>query len=306
MQDVLPLGTSVAVHVALVVAGLLIYRTVSQLAETAAPVPVATLAARESTAITRVTLPGGSGQPMAADLAMTPPLGDPAASPFSTAATVASPSAATLFAGHNPAAGAPHGSPFGTATGNAFGIPNGTGTGTGGNGPFPMPASADPRRVVFVCDASGSMLPVFARLKVELNKAIAGLDETDTFNVIFFSDGAPTTAFAEPTFASAANRQRAADFIADAVAAGGTQPIPALRKAMAERPNLVLILTDGFDQVASYDDVAAAVKAGNRDGAATVNCTLLQSGEDPQLTAVLKRIAAENHGSMTVVQKDEF
>lgn len=309
VQDVLPLGTSVALHLAVIVVGLLIYRTIRELAKPPVPAaPPISLLGSGPSPLAMPGFPGNPGPPTLADLASVSAGQVTAESAFATAAPS---SAVPSFTGPNAAAGASHGNPFAPAkgtTGAPWGVPSGNGVGTvgGGTGPFALPPAARPRRVVFLCDASGSMLPVFARLKVELNAAVNRLDVSDTFNVIFFADGTPTAAFAEAMPATEQNKGRAADAIADAVCAGGTQPIPAIRRGLAERPDVLLILTDGFDQVSDFDAVAAAVRDANRDGVAVVNCTLLQSGDDPRLVAVLRRIASENRGTVTTIAKDEF
>ncbi len=66
---------------------------------------------------------------------------------------------------------------FGAPGGGAIG-PHGPVFGNGGNA----------RQIVFVCDASGSMLNKMATLKSELQKAVAGLKVVQSFNIIFFQD----------------------------------------------------------------------------------------------------------------------
>jgi hypothetical protein len=165
------------------------------------------------------------------------------------------------------------------------------------------------QRVIFLCDASGSMLSVFGALKTQLKQSINSLDVTQgqQFNVIFFGDGQPMPLFADGVhIANADNKKLAMDFVDAAICAGGTLPLPAIGMAMREKPDLVFVLTDGFDQIASFDDVINAFKQGNSDGKMHINTIFLQADEDPRLEAVLKQISIDGHGEFTKILKSEL
>ena len=66
---------------------------------------------------------------------------------------------------------------FGTPGGGGIG-PKGPVFGNGGNA----------REIVFLCDATGSMLNKMATLKDELNKAVVGLRPIQSFDIIFYQD----------------------------------------------------------------------------------------------------------------------
>ena len=67
-----------------------------------------------------------------------------------------------------------------------FGPPGG-GMGIGLQAPF-IGISGNAKRVVYICDASGSMLDKFDVLQNELRKSVDVLNPIQSFNIIFFRD----------------------------------------------------------------------------------------------------------------------
>jgi hypothetical protein len=166
------------------------------------------------------------------------------------------------------------------------------------------------RRIVFLCDSSGSMLGVFGSLKQKLKNSITnGLaaDSGQEFNIIFFSDDNCFPLFKDGArIATDENKKLAFDFIDNAVSTGGTQPLPAIKFAMAEKPDLLFVLTDGFDQISNFDDVVKAFHDGNKDKKMQINCIFLESDSDPQLEKVLQQIANDGHGKYSKVRKQDM
>ncbi|MFZ5538256.1 MAG: VIT and vWA domain-containing protein [Pseudomonadota bacterium] len=108
-----------------------------------------------------------------------------------------------------------------------------------------------PREYVFVVDVSGSMhgFPL-AVAKTLLRNLIGGLRPSDTFNVIPFAGGhsllAPASLPATPD-----NIRRAIRFIDGQTGGGGTELLPALRRALAlpadtGRARTFVVVTDGY------------------------------------------------------------
>ncbi|MEW5880979.1 MAG: VIT domain-containing protein [Pseudomonadota bacterium] len=108
-----------------------------------------------------------------------------------------------------------------------------------------------PREYVFVVDVSGSMhgFPL-AVAKTLLRNLIGGLRPSDTFNVIPFAGGhsllAPASLPATPD-----NIRRAIRFIDGQTGGGGTELLPALRRALAlpadtGRARTFVVITDGY------------------------------------------------------------
>lgn len=108
-----------------------------------------------------------------------------------------------------------------------------------------------PREYVFVVDVSGSMhgFPL-ATAKTLLRKLIGGLRPSDTFNVIPFAGGHSLLAPASLP-ATADNIRRAIRFIDGQTGGGGTELLPALRRALAMpadtgRARTFVVVTDGY------------------------------------------------------------
>ena len=308
VADVLPLATSLFVHVGVIAAGLAVYRVVA----TAVPD-----AAREQVIVPAMDFASRTPNPGLRHVG--PPV-DPAAdarqallktdSKAGFAASMATAAPAMPFAVGS-ASATPRG--FGPTTNGGPTAPWGPPVNGGGGGAFlniPI-CGANANDVVFLCDASGSMVSVFGQLKQELKRSISqmSVDENGAmkFNVIFFSDGVPTALFADgPHIATPAAKAAATAFIDDQISAGGTNPTPAIRLAMAQHADLVFVLTDGFDQVADLNGVVAEFARGNPAGRTHVNCIYLQSGDDPKLVAALKRIADVGHGQFKAILKRDM
>jgi Ca-activated chloride channel family protein len=108
-----------------------------------------------------------------------------------------------------------------------------------------------PRDYVFIVDVSGSMagFPIDTARGL-IDKLLASLRPTDTFNVVFFAGDSSVLA-PEPLPATPENLQQAATMLQDIEGRGGTELLPALERALAmpiadgTSRSLVLI-TDGY------------------------------------------------------------
>jgi Ca-activated chloride channel family protein len=123
---------------------------------------------------------------------------------------------------------------------------------------FVTPPSAEqaaqkplPREVVFVIDNSGSMGGTsIVQAKASLSYALARLQPTDRFNVIRFDDTMDVL-FPASMPADAAHVGEATSFVSALQARGGTEMVPAMRAALADKlgdtgmVRQVVFLTDG-------------------------------------------------------------
>jgi hypothetical protein len=92
----------------------------------------------------------------------------------------------------------------------------------------------DATRIVFVCDASGSMLNKMANLKDQLQKAIAALGPSTAFNIIFFQDENCVTLDKERlTAATPEAKRNAYKFLDDVTTSGTTDPLPGIQESSA-------------------------------------------------------------------------
>ncbi len=115
-------------------------------------------------------------------------------------------------------------------------------------------ATIPPRDYIFVVDISGSMhgFPLETS-KTLLRDLVGGLRPSDTFNVLLFA-GDSSVLSETPLAATPANLQRALALIDGQSGGGGTELIPALRRALAlpRGENIsrsIVIATDGFVSV---------------------------------------------------------
>ena len=138
---------------------------------------------------------------------------------------------------------------FGTPDGGALG-PTSPMFGRGGN----------VRRIVYVCDATGTMLSKFAGLRQELANAVNALKPLQSFNVIFFYDNGKVGTINPDALvpASADNKRKTFSFMENFTTGGTTDPIPALRAAFKQQPELIYFLSDGeFNNISSYKDATS-------------------------------------------------
>ena len=107
------------------------------------------------------------------------------------------------------------------------------------------------RETIFIIDTSGSMGGASIRqARQALDMAIRRLKPQDSFNVIAFNSSTDSL-FSSPRNATHENRREALDFVNDLEAGGGTEMLPALKKAMRMQNHdksaiqQVIFITDG-------------------------------------------------------------
>ena len=151
-----------------------------------------------------------------------------------------------------------------------FGVPGGGGgiglksrfLGTGGNA----------RKIVFVCDASGSMLSVFDDLKLRLRESIEKLRPIQSFNVMFFQE--TTVAAVDRNvlmMATPDNKRKAFEFMDKMYVRSSTNPIPALEMAFQQKPELIYLLTDGDFEGPGNEAVVKYCQERTKDGKTKIN-----------------------------------
>ncbi|WP_339409513.1 VIT and vWA domain-containing protein [Pseudomonas sp. EA_35y_Pfl2_R5] len=111
-----------------------------------------------------------------------------------------------------------------------------------------------PREYIFVVDISGSMhgFPLDTAKRL-LKNLLGRLRPVDSFNVLLFS-GSSSMLADESQAATPANIETALDMLDTTMGSGGTELLPALRKALAvpsdpERARSFVVVTDGFVSV---------------------------------------------------------
>jgi len=320
VQNVLPLATSLALHLSLIVIGFATYKTVQKVVQVVKEqiiIPESTMA--DNGPPGGIQHPGLGADPTrdaAQDLVkdasqdagwatkatdeLNQTLAGGAASDADSSLISIGANASTGGKGNGIGGGGADGgqlAPFGVPGGGAGMGPKSNFAGTGGNA----------HQIMYFCDASGSMLSVFTQLKLELKRSIDALKPVQSFNVVFYRDDQYYALSKDGlVMASPDNKRKAYEFIDSQVSTGSTQPIPAIKFALSQKPQLMYLLTDGFDQIANFDDVINTFKNGNTEKKIHVNCIFLKSNDDPNLERVLRQIATENGGLMKIIAKSEF
>jgi hypothetical protein len=122
-----------------------------------------------------------------------------------------------------------------------------------GDGPFDLslPAPRDeaqhPRRVVYLIDASGSLVDTFPFIIEQVTDSVSTLPTGSMFTVIFFRNGQVIEqrplGLKEVTEDT---RQAAVAWMQTVHAAGRTSPVPAIERALSYRPDDVILLADNI------------------------------------------------------------
>jgi hypothetical protein len=320
VQNFLPLGTSIVIHIVIIVIGVMLvvpqvkYREVSQEQYI---VPEAAMI--ENAPVGGIPNPGLGGDPNRAaaqekfdsnasdGFAQKPSetlqqslMGGGVADNAASNAIAVGPN---IGFGKGAGAGSGIGEMVGSGEGGGALAPFGVAGGGGGAGPKSpfMGISGNATRVAYVCDASGSMIEKMSPLKNELKKAIDVLKPIQGFSVIFFADPdeKPKALASTMLMASPDNKRRAYDFLENVTAAGATDPIPGLELALKGKPQLIYLLTDG-----DFPDNDAVLKRlrelNSGPHPAKINTIAFVNGRDKQadqsFEKVLQQIAKENGG----------
>jgi len=188
-----------------------------------------------------------------------------------------------------------------------FGVPGG---GAGSLGPKVsfIGVGGNARKIVYLVDASGSMIDARERLKAALASSIDKLVPIQEFNIVIFSDGDMVLhQKGSLVRATTGNKRNAFTWIEEKyVVSGSTEPLGAIRAAFALEPELIYVLTDGFDQIASFDDVKNEFVKQNRGKKVRVNTLLIRSRSDPELERVMQEIADSNGGVYKAIERNDF
>jgi hypothetical protein len=174
--------------------------------------------------------------------------------------------------------------------------------GGGGNVEFFIPGGPI-GRVVFVCDASGSMLDKFDALRLQLRKAVDRLKSGQAFDIFFFAGDRCLALDPQLLLAVPQAKRKAFEFL-DGVAPHGTSdPIPALKAAFATGPQLIYLLTDG--DFPNNSEVLNTLRKLNKDRKVKINSiAFMDRGEAYE--KLLQRIADENGGTFKFVAEQEL
>jgi hypothetical protein len=202
----------------------------------------------------------------------------------------------------------------GAGEGGGAGLSGGFGEGTGIGNASIWDLRIAGNRFAYVIDFSGSIVVVVDELKRELKRSIGQLEGRQTFNVILFysTSAGSRERFATESFAPAlqpANveaKRKLFEWLDRKAPMGSTDPLPAMKRALALNPQAVFFFSDGY-----FDDkVVDEIAKGNRNVQAQIHCVvfdeiLLQNVAGiPQMSdgaRRLKRIADASGGKFKIV-----
>lgn len=166
---------------------------------------------------------------------------------------------------------------------------------------FPAVPGPPPRSIVFVVDASGSIIDLFRFITNELSRSIRNLSVKQKFTVIFFQRGeAIELSPYGLKRATDTSKRSAVDWLsADNVVPGGaSNPLAAMRRALGYKPDVIYLLSDNITGVGtSAFELDSArlrrfIKDLNRSKARICTTQFVYADE----TGTMRRIAGENNG----------
>ena len=161
------------------------------------------------------------------------------------------------------------------------------------------------RRIVYVVDASGSMIGAFPVVLTELRKSIDNLTEAQSFSIVFFQrdEAVETPPNGRLIQATLENKETTAAWIHDNITPSGrSSPMNALEKAMALKPEVIYLLSSNITGSGRYEIDTEALMAGletlnpveaDRRRKTIINCVQFLD-EDP--LGALKMIARRHGG----------
>jgi hypothetical protein len=159
------------------------------------------------------------------------------------------------------------------------------------------------RKVVFVCDGTGTMINKMPALRAELARTINGLGSgVQSYRILFFTDGGRVltedgSGRDQLIFSSARNRQATLAWLDTVVPAGPTDLLPAVEAAVALKPDVIYLLWDGeFNSLVSYEDVDNRVVRLAARSPRTRVTTILFDTIDPEARKVMEEISRQTNG----------
>lgn len=267
--------------------------------------------------------------PGEADLVMTPPEAAPAIEPARFSETG---SLAELARLANPAANDSGGFGIGDSGrsgilglgggageggGGGLGSGFGAGTGVGRAGVWNLAAAG--RTFAYVVDFSGSITAAADDLKRELKRSVGNLQPAQSFNVVIFyseprhpQDRFVTESFApELQAADPDTKRKFFQWLDSKKPRGQTEPVPAMKRALAMKPDVVFFFSDGYFDESYVDEITRS----NQGARTSIHCllfdelTLSDRSDLPQESSgarILRRIAERNGGKLKVVTGNDL
>ena len=173
-------------------------------------------------------------------------------------------------------------------------------------------AGGNATKIIYIVDASGSLIDTLPFVIKELKRSINELIEKQRFTVIFFQkDQAIEVSPPRLKRATTANKKRIADWISEGegniVPQGSSNPMKALRLAFDYRPDLIFLLSDDITGAGRYEidrdvllDVLDKLNPTRRTKINTIQFVY------PDDLSTLDLIAEEHGGIARFVSRDDL
>ena len=108
-----------------------------------------------------------------------------------------------------------------------------------------VPPDQEPaKKIVYVIDATGSMMALWDAISAQLQAAIAHLEPSQSFGVVLINEHNPEPLAKELLAATPENKRKADEYIRSMAPRGGIDPVPALTKAFALKPEVIFLMID--------------------------------------------------------------
>jgi Ca-activated chloride channel family protein len=204
----------------------------------------------------------------------------------------------------------------GNGRGNGTGTGDGDGSGGGGGGGIPgasfMGIKDRGTRVVYVVDASSSMLHHNAMrgAKAALGASLQNLDAGQQFQVIFYNDTPYPMSLKgvqkkQLYFATDVNKNAARQFISGVEPDSGTQHLDAIKLGLSFGPEVMFVLTDSGEPTLSARELDEIQR--KNGGRARIHCIEFGVGSElGNAFNFLKKLAQQNGGTYRYVDVTEF
>lgn len=177
---------------------------------------------------------------------------------------------------------------------------------------LPPATAAQAKKIVYVIDASGSLVEDLGFVIAELKQALLDLSSDQQFTVIFFQREqaieVPPRGYKR---ADEANKQRVANWVTlsqgNIVPGGASSPMPALQLAMQYKPDALVVLSDNITGSGRYEvdrrELLAALERLNGQHRTRIH-TIQFLYPDPLQT--LRQIADEHGGAHRFVSEAQL
>ncbi len=158
------------------------------------------------------------------------------------------------------------------------------------------------RKFVFLIDRSKSMgdqgLGVLKRARSELDLAIGGLKTNHQFQVVVYHNSTATILKRQLLAATEANKNLVPGFLSNLVAFGGTNHKNGLYAALAFRPDVIVMMTDGGSPFLHKGQLEALTRAA---GSTEIHTIQFGAGPRTESDHFLMALAEMNDGSYQYV-----